>query len=93
MEERNDKGDRVEGVQFNSAFLKRGTQVVNKEAIRKAEELMEKYEYNWGKKIEINYFPPSMTQEKFVVVLERIVETGESLLVGYEKCFLDKVEE
>ena len=32
--------------------------------------------------------PLEMTQEKLVVVLERIVETGESILVGWNQCFL-----
>ena len=44
------------------------------------------YEYNWGKKIEINQIPQNITQEELVVVLERIVETGESVIVGRNKC-------
>ena len=50
--------------------------MVNQEAIEKIEELLQKYKYNWGKEIDINYLPSGITQEKLVVVLESIVETG-----------------
>ncbi|MBO5146300.1 MAG: hypothetical protein J6C19_12320 [Lachnospiraceae bacterium] len=64
--------------------------MVNQEAVKRAQELMRQYERNWGKRIESSHILPSgMTQEQFVTVLEHIVETGESVLVGYEKCFLD----
>lgn len=63
--------------------------MVDQEAISRAEELMQKYEYNWGKKPELICIPRSVTQEKFVEVMEYIVETGESFLVGWNKCFLD----
>ena len=62
--------------------------MVNQEALEKIEELLQKYKYNWGIDIDVNYIPPGMTQEKLVVVLEGIVETGESVLVGWNKCFL-----
>ena len=58
--------------------------------LERIEELTMYYEYNWGKKIELDSFPPGLTQEKYIVVLERIVETGESVLVGYNKCFIEK---
>lgn len=61
--------------------------MIDQELIDIAEELMQKYEYNWGKKLETKSMPRGMTQEKFVVVMERIVETGESILVGWNKCF------
>lgn len=32
-------------------------------------------------------------QEEFVAVLERIAETGESVLVGWNKCFLEERHE
>lgn len=61
--------------------------MVNQEALEQIEELLQKYKYNWGKEVELNNTIPSMTQEQLVVVLERIVETGESVLVGWDKCF------
>ena len=64
--------------------------MIDDSALKRMEELMDFYEINWGKKVEINHFPPNMTQEKAVKVLERIVETGESFLVGYNKVFLNK---
>lgn len=62
--------------------------MVNQEALKIIEELMQQYKFNWGKEVVLDYMIPGMTQEKFVVVLERIVETGESVLVGWNKCFL-----
>ena len=64
--------------------------MVNQEALDKIRELSQKYKYNWGKEVDLTCIPSGMSQEKFVVVLERIVETGESVLVGWDKCFLDK---
>ena len=61
--------------------------VVNQEALEQIEELLQKYKYNWGKEVELNNTIPGMAQEQLVVVLERIVETGESVLVGWDKCF------
>ena len=61
--------------------------MVNQEALEKIEELLQKYKYNWGTELEMTYLPPGITQEKLVVVLERIAETGESVLVGWNKCF------
>lgn len=46
---------------------------------------MQKYQYNWGKEVDLNCVPAGMTQEKLLAVLERIVETGESILVGWNK--------
>ena len=61
--------------------------MIDEESVKKAEELMRKYERNWGKKVDSNCVPWGMTQEDLVVVMERIVETGESVLVGFNKCF------
>lgn len=65
----------------------RSSKVVDQEALEKIEELIQKYKYNWGKEPDLNCRPPGMTQEKFVVVLEYIVETGESVLAGWNQCF------
>ena len=64
--------------------------MINQEALNRIEELMRQYEYNWGMKPSLDCLPRGLTQGKMVVVMERIVETGESLLVGYDKCFLGK---
>ena len=56
--------------------------------MEKVEELLEKYKFNWGKEVDLNCMPSGISQEKFIVVLERIVETGESVLVGWNKCYL-----
>lgn len=61
--------------------------MIDEESVKKAEELMRKYERNWGKKVDSNCVPWGMTQEDLVVVMERIVETGKSVLVGFNKCF------
>ena len=62
--------------------------MVDQKTLEKIEELSQKYKYNWGIEIDLNCMPSGITQEKLVVVLERIVETGESVLVGWNKCFL-----
>ena len=62
--------------------------MMEQKTLEKIEELSQKYKYNWGREIDLNCMPSGITQEKLVVVLERIVETGESVLVGWNKCFL-----
>ena len=62
--------------------------MVGQESLDKIEELLEKYKYNWGRKVDLNCMPFGISQEKLIVVLERIVETGESVLVGWNKCYL-----
>lgn len=66
------------------------SKVVNQEALEQIEELLQKYKYNWGKEVELNNSIPNMSQEQLVAVLERIVETGESVLVGWDKCFAQR---
>ena len=55
------------------------------ERFDRIEELLNLYEYNWGQKLKYYSFPAGMTQETMILTLERIVETGESLLVGFNK--------
>lgn len=62
-----------------------GIKVVEQDVLEKIEELMQKYKYNWGKEVDLNCVPAGMTQEKLLAVLERIAETGESILVGWNK--------
>lgn len=59
--------------------------MINEEALQKIKQLELQYERNWGKRVDYTILPPYMSQEKMVVILERIVETGESILVGWEK--------
>ncbi len=59
--------------------------MVNQNVLEKTDALLQKYKERWGRDVCLNYLPPEMTQEKLVVVLERIVETGESVLVGWNK--------
>lgn len=51
-------------------------------------ELLALYEFNWGKRLDFIDMNFSITQEELVKVLEIIVETGESVLVGFEKYVL-----
>lgn len=44
-----------------------------------------KYKENWGKDVDYTILPKGITQEMLVTILERITETGESILIGYEK--------
>lgn len=62
--------------------------MIDQRTFERIEELSQKYQHNWGKEVELDYTIPGMSQERYVVVLERIVETGESVLVGWDKCFL-----
>ena len=59
--------------------------MVNKEALEKIKALEQKYKEVWGKCVDYTIIPKGLSQEKLVAVLERIINTGESILVGYEK--------
>lgn len=41
----------------------------------------------WGIPLDYIIVPSGITQEMLVLVLKRIVDTGESILVGYNKVF------
>ncbi len=60
--------------------------MMNPETLEKIESLLQIYEENWGKQLDLLDRPSGMSQDDLANVLERIVETGESLLVGWEKC-------
>ena len=62
--------------------------MTNPEATQKAETFMRLYARRWGKPVSLDVIPPGMTQEKFAAVMEYIVETGDSVLVGWNKLFL-----
>jgi len=49
--------------------------------------LLQQYKYNWGKGVSMQCFPSDISQEKLITILERIVDTGESVLVGWNKIY------
>ena len=59
--------------------------MVNKEALDKIKILEQEYMENWGRSVDYTVIPIEMTQEKMVEVLERIKDTGESVLVGFNR--------
>lgn len=59
------------------------TKMLNKEALEKIRMLEQKYKETWGINVDYTIIPSGMTQEKLVDVLERIVDTGESIMVGF----------
>lgn len=61
--------------------------MINEEAMKELEELNRLYEENWGREVDYTIVPRGMTQEMLVMILSRIVDTGESVLVGYEKIY------
>lgn len=59
------------------------TKMINVEALEKVRILEQKYKETWGINVDYTIIPSEMTQEKLVDVLERIVETGESISAGF----------
>ena len=59
--------------------------MVNEVAMRKIEMLERQYKNSWGKEVDYTILPQGMTEETLALTLERIVETNESILVGYNK--------
>lgn len=57
--------------------------MMSKEAIEKIRVLERNYKETWGINVDYTIIPSGMTQEKLVDVLERIVDTGESITVGF----------
>ena len=66
-------------------FVVEVTKMINKEALEKIRILEQKYKETWGINVDYTIIPPGMAQEKLVEVLERIVDTGESIIVGFSK--------
>lgn len=63
--------------------------MINKEVLKEIEQLASIYKNNWGILLDYTIIPSGMSQERLVVVLRRIIDTGESILVGYNKMFLE----
>lgn len=59
------------------------TKMINREVLEKIRILEQKYKETWGINVDYTIIPSGMTQEKLVDVLERIVDTGESVIVGF----------
>ena len=59
--------------------------MVNEKALERIRVLEKKYKENWGKDVDYTILSKGITQEMLVTILERITETGESILTGYEK--------
>ncbi len=61
--------------------------MMNPDTLNRLNELCKLYKHRWGKEVDYTILPRSISQEKLVIILERIVDTGESILVGYNKVF------
>ena len=59
--------------------------MIDEEAMKRIYELSDLYEYRWGKEPDILAMPSTIDQRQLADVLERIVDTGESVMVGYQK--------
>ena len=64
--------------------------MISQKTLYEIDELSTLYELRWGKKLDDSIIPRGMDQEQYVRVLKRIVDTGESILVGWNKLFLHK---
>lgn len=47
--------------------------------------LAEEYKCNWGKEINLHIIASNFTQENFCKILERIVSTGENIIMENNK--------
>lgn len=63
--------------------------MTNPDTLKKLDTLCALYKHRWGKDVDYTVLPRGITQENLADVLERIVDTGESILVGYNKLFLN----
>lgn len=60
----------------------------NPSTLEQLNKLCELYKHRWGKELDYTVLPRSISREKLLIILERIIDTGESILVGYNKIFL-----
>ena len=54
------------------------------EVLKRLDELCEIYQKRWGKAVDLVGCPGFLTQEMLVRILERTVDTGESIIVGFD---------
>ena len=59
--------------------------MVNETALQECERLERVYKERWGREVDLSLLPRTVTQEMLCLILRRIVDTGESSLVGYDK--------
>ncbi len=59
--------------------------MINEQAMERIKELEEEYKYRWGKEVDYTQLPPRITQEKLVLILEHIVETGQGIMSGWDE--------
>ncbi|MCM1499278.1 MAG: hypothetical protein NC124_12500 [Clostridium sp.] len=63
--------------------------MLNPDTLEQLDSLCDLYKYRWGKEVDDTILPRGIAQEQLLAILERIVDTGESILAGYNKIFLD----
>ena len=59
--------------------------MINVEVMKEITELCTKYEKRWNKPVDFVGFPSTLYQERFLLIMRYIVDTGDSILVGYQK--------
>ncbi len=69
------------------AIFKKENLMFNTDTLKKLNNLCELYKNRWGKEVDYTALPLTVSQENLLIILERIVDTGESVLVGYDKIF------
>ena len=67
--------------------------MLNSDTLEQIDILSDLYQYRWGKSLDYTIIPQNMTQEDLLIVLKRIVDTGESILIGYNKLFLTNTKD
>lgn len=66
-------------------MVNKETAMLSQAAILEAIKLTEQYEMVWGTPLDTTALPSTLTQEKLCLVLRQIIESGDSILVGYQK--------
>ena len=59
--------------------------IADETTLKKIEELSEKYEKAWGKKVDYTIIPAGITQEEIPECLELMIEDNLSLAMAYAK--------
>ncbi len=59
--------------------------MINIEVMKEVEELCDKYEKRWNIPLDFVGLPSTLWQEKFLLIMRLIVNTGDSILVGNQK--------
>ncbi len=59
--------------------------MTNQKVLARIKELESLYELRWGKSVDYLALPKDVSQENLCLALERIVNTGESVIVGWSK--------